>query len=136
MKTCERGIYELLKVYASGRVYAQRAPQNATAPFIIFQRVSSERWRSINNPSGIAQASIQIDVYGADYYQAKDLAATIEAALDGYTGVVSYGASSPQETLAFLGISLQNDVDIFDQTDEPFLYRNSAVYLVTYDQGD
>ena len=33
---------------------------------------------------------MQIDVYDDDYYGAKDLAAQIEEALDGYRGTVSY----------------------------------------------
>lgn len=134
MKTVERGIYDLLKSYASGRVYIMRAPQGATAPFIVFQRTGSERWRSINGPSGIAQADIQIDVYAETLYAAKDLAATIEAAIDGYRGTVYYGNNSPQDSVVICGISLQNDIDLFDQTDEPFLFRNSMSYLVTYEQ--
>lgn len=135
MKTVERGIYQLLSSLASGRVYAMRAPQNATAPFVVFQRTSSERWRSINAPSGIAQALIQVDAYSETYYGAKDLGASIETILDGYAGTVAYGTNSPQDTVEITGISLQNDLDLFDQTDEPFLFRNSMTFLVTYRQG-
>lgn len=132
MKLVEPAIYELLKMLAGGRVYAMRAPQNATAPFIIFQRTDSERWRSINGPSGVAQVYMQIDVYGTEYYQAKNLAAEIEEILDGYRDEVIVDNGSPQQTVNICGISLQNDLDLFEQTDQPFLIRNSATYLVTY----
>lgn len=135
MKTADKAIYELLKTYASGRVYAMLAPQNATAPFIVFQEIDSERWRSINGPSGVAQATFQIDVYDDSIYDAKTLAAQIEETLDGFSGNVDMaGSDSPSNILNIGGISLQNAVDLIDQTEEPLLYRRSATYLVTYHQ--
>lgn len=126
LKVVEPAIYELLKNLAGGAVYALRAPQGSKDPFVIFQRINSERWRSINNPSGIAQAHIQIDAYAGSYYEAKTLAASVEEILDGYKGTVS--------SVRIAGISLQDDHDTFDQTDEPFLFRVSATYFVTYQQ--
>lgn len=138
MKTCEPGIDQLLKDVAAASenepIYALRAPDNAKGTFIIFQRVDSQRWRSINNPSGIAQAQLLIDVYAEDYYIAKTLAGKIENALDGYSGTVYHGENSPQDFVEIGGITLQNDIDILDQEDEPVLYRNSARYNVTYNQ--
>jgi hypothetical protein len=133
MKTCERAVYALLSSFAGGRVYAMRAPQNATAPFIVFQRISGDRWRSINAPSGVAQALMQVDAYAETFYGAKDLASQIEAALDGYRGDVLYGTNSPQDSLAICGITWQNETDLFDQTDEPFLFRVSSNFLITYE---
>lgn len=166
--TMERALFEKLKTtpIPSDSIYAMRAPQNAAPPFVIYQRVSSERWRDINGPSGMVQAMMQIDTYGATYYQAKDLSLKIEQLLDGFRGTVDYieagGASeififgledgsgsieledggglittedTSLKTVRFGGISCQNDVDLFDQTDEPFLYRVSADYLVTYEQS-
>lgn len=136
MKTVEPAIFELLKSLNSNRVYPLNAPQNVTAPFIVYNRVDSERWRSVNSPSGIAQATIQIDVYAATYQAAKELALSIENTLDGYRGLVYYGTDSPQEFVRIAGISLQNDVDLLDQTEKPLLFRNSANYLVTYEQTE
>ena len=129
----EKAIYELLKTKASGRVYAMRAPQNSTAPFIVYQRVDSSRWRSINAPSGIGQATIQIDCYDSTVYGAKELAVDIEKLLDGYAGSVTITGNSPQDVVVIGGVTLQSDVDMVDQTDEPLLYRNMARYLFTYE---
>jgi hypothetical protein len=128
------GLYELLKSLAGGRVYLLIAKQNETAPFIIIQTVFSERWRDINDPSGMAQASIQVDCYGLTFMEAKQLSGQVEAILDGYRGTVSYGASSPQSTVRIGGISLQNEFDTIEQTEEPRLFRNTSTYLVTYQQ--
>jgi hypothetical protein len=134
MKYPEKAIYELIKTLASGRVYGVKAPQNATPPFIVFQRIDSDRWRSVNGASGMAQATIQIDVYDDSLYGAKDVAIQIEDTLESYRGTVYYGSDSPQESIRIAGISTQNDSDSLDQTAEPFLFRNSADYLVTYEQ--
>lgn len=131
----EQAVYELLKALAGGRVYALRAPQNVTAPFIVYQRTGTEIWRSANAPSNMAQASIQIDAYAETYTEVKTLAGQIEAILDGYRGPAPYGGGSPQETLRVGGVSLQEQSDLFDQTDAPFLYRVTSSYLFTYDRS-
>jgi hypothetical protein len=136
MKLVEPAIHALIVGLAAGQVFAMRAPDKAAGPFIIFQRTDSERWRAINGPAGIAQAYIQIDAYENEYYAAKELGAAIETILDGYRGTVYHGTDSPQESVEICGVTLQNDLDIFDQTDEPFLFRCSATYLVTYKQED
>jgi hypothetical protein len=135
MKIADKAIHHLLSGLASGRVYLMRAPQNATAPFIVFQEVDSSRWRSINAPSGIAQSTFQIDTYSQRPYEAKELAADVEEILDGYADTVFYGSDSPQDFLKIAGITLQSAVDLVDQTDEPLLFRKSVTYTVTYYQG-
>jgi hypothetical protein len=140
LKYVEPAIFELIKSLVGvdsdslPKAYMQKAPQNETGPFIIMQRVDSDRYRHINGPSGIAEVSMQIDVYGQSYYEVKDIAANIESTLDGYRGTVYYGDNSPQDSVVIGGISLQNDFDILDETDEPILHRVSAVYLVTHEQ--
>lgn len=127
----EKAIYELID--SLGDTYAMRAKQNASTPFIVFQNIGADRWRSVKGPSGMAQANIQIDSYDDSYYGAKELGEQIKTALDGYRGTVSYGSNSPQDTLRIAAISLQDETDLFDQTSEPFLYRSKHTYLVTYE---
>lgn len=136
MKDCEPALWELLDPLCSGNVYFLQAPQGATGPFIIIQRTDSTRWRSINGPSGMAQAYIQIDCYASTIRAARTLGMAVESALDGYANTVYYGSNSPQDYVKIGGISLQNDSDTLDQTDDPLLYRNLATYLVTYNQKD
>jgi len=135
--TMERALYEKIKTtpVPGNRIYALRAPQNASAPFVVYQRIDSDRWRHINGPTGMVQATMQIDIYAVSYNQAKQLALDIENTLDGFRGTVAYGSNSPQDTIRFGGISCQTDLDILDQTDEPFLYRVSQDYLITYEQS-
>lgn len=130
----EEAIYELLKDLAGGAVSAQKAKKGQQAPFIIYQRINSERWQSIDGPSGVAMAEIQIDAYDKLYYDAKRLGAEVELLLDGFEGPVEYGNDSPQRTVEIASIVCQNDIDILDDTDQTTLSRSSAVYRVTYYQ--
>lgn len=136
MKNCERAIFELLKpLVAAGSVYGLRAKKNAAAPFIVYQRIGSTRLgEHLQGRAHLAQADVQVDVYANDYFAAKDLAATIESTLAGYRGTVYHGNASPQEFVKIAGVTVQGDSDLLDETDEPLLYRNTAVYTVTYEQ--
>jgi hypothetical protein len=73
-------------------------------------------------------------VYATDIYTAKDIGASIEGILDGYAGSVIISSDSPPDVVVIGGVTLQGDVDFIDETDEPFLFRNSARYTVTYEQ--
>lgn len=134
MFSADKPLYQLLKNLAGGRVYAMRAPQNTPAPFIVFQEVDSSRWRSINGPTGFAQASFQVDSYATTLYAAKELALSVESIIDGYSGSVAINTDSPTVFVKIGGISYQNGIDLLDQTEEPLLYRRSDNYLVTYEQ--
>lgn len=134
LKYPEPAIIEILDPILKDKVYLLRAPDQAQGPYIIVQRVDSERWKTVKKPTGMAQASIQIDTYAREYYEAKDLGALVEAKLDGFSGVVYYGEDSPRDFVRIGGASLMNDIDLLDQTDNPELFRNSMTFLVTYQQ--
>ena len=131
----EKALKEILSEFASNRVYLMRAPQNVTQPFIIYRRTDSDRIRHINGPSGLVFASFQIDVYANKPYDAKDIASAIQTKLDGFRDTVYYGSNSPQDSIRIAGISLQNEFDDLSEQDaEPYLYRNTMIFLVKYEQ--
>ena len=136
LKVVEKAVYELLKGLANGQVYVVIAPQNVSGDFITFHRVDSDRIRSINGPSGLSEVYIRVDCYSETYYGMKALASQAEEILDGYKGSVPYGDDSPQDIIKIGGISLQNDVDLLEQTQEPFLHRNTASYYIIYNNKD
>ena len=120
--------FELLKVFP--RVYNMRAPQNVQTPFVIYTLMNAETDQTLGGPSGYVQASIQVDVYAEDILVMRNLAQTLKNALDGFRGLVYYGEGSPQDVMTLVVLH-QTDTELMDQTDEPFLYRNLAVYSVT-----
>lgn len=135
MSLIEKAVYTKLSGLVDGRVYPARAPDNEVNDFIVFQKTDSDRWRDLYSPSGMAQAYIQVDCYSQRYYNCKENAVLVENILDGFRGVVSYGTDSPQESIRIGGISLQSEFEDLDRTDEPFLYKTTMTFLVTYEQG-
>lgn len=135
----EKALYTLLKnlvpqVSGEDQVFFLRAPDKSKGPFIILQRLDGDRWRSINGPSGMAQATFRIDSYSPGFYSLKAISDAVEETLDGYKGIVYHGDDSPQEFSRIAGISLVTETELIDETDDPLLYRHSATYLVTYEQ--
>lgn len=114
----------------SDNIFALVAPPDAQAPYAIFQLIDNTPIRDISGPSGLSQATYQVDCYAASYYEAKTASDGIREDIDGYRGTVTYTGGS----VNIGGVSFQNEVDILDQTEEPILRRVSTVYLVTYEQ--
>lgn len=140
-KIPEPAIHHLLKTLADGAVFAKRAPDKQAPPYIIFQRIDREQWAHINGQSKKAQALFQIDCYAEGYYSSKGLAGRAEALLVAITSKteithdeIDLDGGETQSTVTLAGISLQNDVDLLDETDEPVLDRVSQTYLVTFYQ--
>lgn len=79
-------------IVASGGVYSAPAPQDAKMPFVLYQKLTGERVRSLCGPSGLAFPSYQLDCWsddpqlGGSYAQVKALAQAVRKALDGYKG--------------------------------------------------
>lgn len=137
----EPAIFELLKnIVADESVYWEAAPPNKQGDFIVYQQIDSDQFgkRVLNRTTGqagIVQSYIQIDCYGTTPAAKKVLGKLVEYTLDGYQGTVYYGDNSPQDSVVIGAISKQDgETDFVDRTDEPLLFRNSAVYLVTYNQ--
>lgn len=140
-KFSEPAIFELLKtLVADESVFWGAAPPNQKADFIVYQEVDTDKMgKFILNPSpgqaATVQSYIQVDCYSETALGAKTLGKLVEFTLDGYENTVYYGGNSPQDFVVIGSISKQDgDAMLVDRTDEPLLFRNSAVYLVTYNQ--
>ena len=111
---------KLKAAVGSIKVYPVVAPDNAVAPYVIYQRVSTPRWTSLDGPSRVAQPTFQVDVYHSTYLQARTVAGQIRASLDGLReGDV-------------LGCTLENERDLSDLTAEPSLHRANMMFRITH----
>lgn len=117
-------------------VFFLRAPNNIkNAAFMVLSIVEGgERFRAINNPSGLAQVVLRVDLYDVGYYSVQGHANAVETILDGYRGIVYHGNDSPQAFTRIAGISLETETELVDETDDPVLYRKSMTYRVTFEQ--
>jgi hypothetical protein len=68
------------------KVYALNAPHSATYPFMVYRRSSIDREQTLSNPLGVPEVSIDFEVYGQTYEQAREVADAVRATLDGYGG--------------------------------------------------
>lgn len=68
------------------RVYAVMAPQSATYPFATYRRNAIEREQTLGNPMGVPRVSVELQIYGGTYEQARQAADAIRSVLDGYGG--------------------------------------------------
>ena len=116
MPTVEFDLQSYLQDNLSGTIkcYPIRLPQDVTLPAMMYRRISGQRIRSIQGPTGLAHPLIELSVYSKSYLEAKELAAEVRVLLDGFRGVI--GSGSLVEN-----IIIENDQDTFD--DDTGIYR-------------
>jgi hypothetical protein len=68
------------------RIYAVMAPASATYPFATYRRGGIDREQTLGLPMGVPRVSIEYQVYGGTYEQARQAADAIRSVLDGYGG--------------------------------------------------
>jgi len=73
----------------TARCYPVTLPQNPEYPLMLYSKVAGPREHSLQGPVGMAKPRYQIESWALTYDEAKDLAAAIRGALDGYRGTVS-----------------------------------------------
>jgi len=64
------------------RVY-RLLPQNVTYPAIQYQRISAERFNTLDGPNDLTQIRMQVDSWSDSYEQVKALATAVRQALNG-----------------------------------------------------
>jgi hypothetical protein len=72
-----------------GKVYANRAPRHASAPYILLGRVSEQTPYSLAGEIGITQAIVQVACWASDPggpYAASELAELVRDKISGYRG--------------------------------------------------
>lgn len=96
--TPEEGLFAFLTADAgvsalvATRVYPNVAAQDASLPYIVYQRISTPRVGSHSGPSGLAHPRFQLTCADDSYSGAKALADSVRSALDGYIGMMGGGS--------------------------------------------
>lgn len=131
--TIEDGLVALLladsgvSALVGTRIYPLKLPQDDGLPAIRFQRISGERVRTLDGPTGLVRPRIQIDAYGKTYAEAKAVAEAVEALLDGYSG--------PAGTDQIEAVSLETDRDLDENPLGEEAARVSMDFFVSYRKG-
>lgn len=112
--------------YVATRVFPLTLPQKVTFPAITYQRISRLDVGSLEGPSALARARVQVDVWAKTYDQAAAVGAAVRRRLNGYRGPVA-GQEDVQ------GIRLETNRDEYDA--EALLYRHTADFYVWHEEN-
>lgn len=126
--TIETALFTRLSGYAglsalvSARIYPKRAPQNATLPCLVYERVSATRVPALNSDTDIVEARFQITVVASTYSSILSVSTQVRSALQRYRGTVS--------GIVIDDIQIVNDTDIYDPAVE--FYQRAIDFEITH----
>lgn len=110
----QSGITDLLGTHDdSPCIFFARAPQDVEQPYIIVLKVAGPRLHSHDGGSGLANPQFQFSIFASSYGTAKEIAAAVQTALQGYSGTMG-GESG----VAVNGIYYLNEVDQYENETE------------------
>lgn len=112
------------------RVYPQVLPQKPVLPAVTYQEISGSSDLVNDGPSGLASARVQFNCWADNADAAYALGLKVKAALDGYRGTVTWGSSSPQDSLVVRGVIFDSPRDLHDETAK--LYARSLDFIIWF----
>jgi len=86
----ESAIYSILAhngpvaQHVGTRIRPGRANQNDSLPFLIYERISTERFPHMEGDTGLEHVRMQVSCWGATYESAKEVAEAVRSALHMY----------------------------------------------------
>jgi len=78
----------------STRIYPNHAPQAATMPYIVYNRISQQRIRHMTATAALRETRIQYDCIADDPMEARNVADALIAALDHTSGTWDSGGAN------------------------------------------
>jgi hypothetical protein len=124
----EKALYSILTndsdvaAHVSTRVYPNVAPQSASYPYIVYERVSTEPLNAIPGSLNESRTTFQLSIESDSYSECKDVADDVRDALDGYSGTAA--------TVVVHRIYLDGESDVYD---EPESGDETGVHGVQFD---
>jgi hypothetical protein len=87
------------------RIYPVLAPASASLPFVTWRRTGIQREQTLGNPMGVPRVTLEYNVFGTTYDQARSVADAMRKVLDGYGGTA--------DNTVVDQVSLENESDDF-----------------------
>lgn len=123
----ETALYGYLSTYAgltalvSTRIYPLQLPPKPTLPAVTYAKVSGPRIRAMGNTNQGGRPRFQLLCWGETYAGSKAVAAQVQAALEGYSGVMG--------GVTVRGIDQENEIDDHDpDTQRYFTILDFTIY--------
>lgn len=104
------------------RLYHLIIPQGGKAPCVVAQFTDFERDQTYCGTIRVVRASIQLDSYGTEYFEALELAAAVRTALTDFRGTMG--------SVEVKSATLQTERDL--EEPEPGLYRRWQDWSLWY----
>lgn len=113
----------------TNKIYPGQAPQTASVPYIVYKRISSQRFPHMTAPSGLARDRMQFDIYGTTQISAEAIRNALRLWLDGYD------KSMGTELLDVRLASLENETDqlvVPEDASDTGTFTTTADYFITF----
>jgi len=117
----------LIALVPADRIYFVHAPQDTQTPYIVFFKVSGPRLHSHDGSSELANPRFQFSVFATTYYSCKQIAAQLQAALQGYSGTMGGGSG-----VAVGSCFYENETD--DYETDTKLYHVAVDYILWHEE--
>ncbi|NIO42234.1 MAG: DUF3168 domain-containing protein [Burkholderiales bacterium] len=90
------------------RIHPQSIPQGQVDPSIRYQRIGGQNEQNLVGVAGCKEAILQITAHSMSYNTAKEIAAEVESALDGFSARQAFAGVTVQS------VSLENELELDD----------------------
>lgn len=78
----------LLSGLVAGQVYPQRIPQRGDTPAVVWTVSAIERDRDLDGPTGLATATVRLEVVDEDAYVVDQISTRLREMFDGFRGIL------------------------------------------------
>ena len=123
--TSSTSVYSLVAANIRPLVVESGTPM----PFVTWKRMGIQRTQTLGSPLGTPKLTLQFDIYGTTYDQAREVADAMRVVLDGYGGTVN--------NTVVKQTSLENESDDFVSlggAELPPAYQITQVYDVLWQE--
>lgn len=110
------------------RIHFGKAPQDVASPYIVISKISGPREKSHDGPVGLAHPRFQLSAFAITYGVAKAVIAALQAALDGYKGMMG------GDDGVFVGGAFYDDENDLDPGDGTGLFGVGADYIIWHNE--
>jgi hypothetical protein len=117
------------------RIYPGIVPQGisqigTSQPSLVQNLITEQTDYHMAGPSGLVSMRVQIDAWAKTPDEAVNLANRVKDRLSGFSGTITWGDSTPQNSVAIQGIFAENGRDGYD--DVAKMHRRGRDFIVWY----
>jgi hypothetical protein len=128
----DAGINALVTTGSVSRIYPGIVPQGITQTSIVQNLITEASDMTMDGPSGLGEARVQLDCWALTQDAAVALANLVMDRLNGHRGTIAFGTGSPQEEILLKGVFHDQGRDDYDDVRKMFTRRRD--YIIHYSE--